>query len=123
VYVLYTLVTDGRAPCIADNGINNTLTEDEVAVSSLVKAEYKRGQASCGVGANLEPGLSGDCSYFWSKEKFSQFVDWVDTSSGLVELSVFPAGMSNFSTAGSAEYYKDGLRKFLRSKAPPAPPP
>jgi hypothetical protein len=109
--------------CFADNGINTSLTEDKSAVVTLVNAEYKRGQASCGVGANLQLGLSGDCSYFWDAAKFSQFVEWVDASSGLVEISVFPAGMSNFSTGGVAGYYESGLRKFLQGKAPPPPPP
>jgi len=104
------------------NGINSSLAADKSGVTSLVAAEYHRGQASCGVGANLKPGLHGDCSYFWNRGKFASFVDWVDATSGLVEISVFPAGMSDFSTGGVADYYGEGLRRFLQSKAPLPPP-
>jgi hypothetical protein len=104
------------------NGINASLKDDKDAVTELVSAEYKRGQASCGVGANLHKGLSGDCSYFWNPTKWSEWIDWVDSSSGLGEISVFPAGMSNHSTSGINPYYTEGLRRFLKSHAPPPPP-
>eukprot|EP01048_Picozoa_sp_COSAG05_P014660 COSAG05_NODE_1680_length_4291_cov_2.546040_6_plen_497_part_00 len=98
------------------NGINVSLQADQAAVSRLVAAEHTRGQASCGVGANLRPGLAGaDCSYFWDAGKFESFLEWVMASSELVEISVFPAGMSSYSTGGVAGYYADGLRRFLKS--------
>jgi hypothetical protein len=104
------------------NGVNASLHADRAAVTQIVAAEHTRGQASCGVGANLEPGEpGGDCRYFWNAAKFTSFVNFVIDSSGLVEISVFPAGMSSYSTSGVAGYYRDGLRRFLNSTAPPLP--
>ena len=102
------------------NGVNASLQADRAAVTQIVATERTRGQASCGIGANLEPGEpGGDCRYYWDAAKFAGFIDFVINSSGLVELSVFPAGMSSYSTSGVAAYYSDGLRRFLNSTAPP----
>ena len=94
------------------NGRN--LEDAERTVAAMRSAEQQRGQASVGVGATLAPGTPWAQEHFgWNQSNFDTFVDAV-ARAGVVEISVFPAAMTNMSSAGVAEWMKAKLRQFLK---------
>ena len=90
----------------------------------MLAAERKRGQASIGIGANLATAYQNYsvASYQWNASWFAMFVDQA-AAAGVVELSVFPAGMTDLSTAGVDAFFLDSLRRFLAHKTPQVIPP
>jgi len=90
-------------------------------VRAMLAAERKRGQASIGIGANLATAYQNYsvASYQWNASWFAAFVDQA-AAAGVVELSVFPAGMTDLSTAGVDAFFLDSLRRFLAHKTPEA---
>ena len=105
-----------------DNGVKSvTLSADMAGVRAMLAAERKRGQASIGIGANLATAFQNYsvASYQWNASWFAAFVDQA-AAAGVVELSVFPAGMTDLSTAGVDAFFLDSLRRFLAHKTPEA---